>query len=202
MSLNKRASSWYPTFIVVAGLIALTACWLILLNKGGTFEKTLGEPQFMLIDAYQKGENYMMFMDQAGKYSANLAAVELASNGGHFHDSLCGSIDGYAIWNTQSQDCYPEESAIEASYGQLFTKTILQYTSIYINDTADLYYSLEYLEKEPLSIIAKPNRATDMLIYPDGTTSMVIGGMIDYNFETNPPEMASAVEETKPGEVG
>jgi hypothetical protein len=180
MILNKRASSGYPTFIVVAGLIALTACWLILLNKGGTFDKSIGESQFMLISAYQQGENYLMFMDQAGKYSADQAIMDLASGGGYSAEPSCGAIGGYVLWDTKLQDCYPEESTLEASFGQRFNRLLDSYSAIYLGDTAGLDYSLEFAEQEPLTIIARPNRATDILIYPNGSTAMVLGGSIDY----------------------
>jgi hypothetical protein len=202
MIRGKRASSWYPTFIVVAGLIALTACWLILLNKGGAFDKTIGEPQLMFIGTYQKGENYMMFMDQAGKYTVYQASRELASGGGYSDEPGCGSIDGYAIWNSAELDCYPEELAIEYSYDMLFNRIIRSYSSLALNDTANLKYYLEFLNKEPITMIARPNRATDILVYPNGTTIMALGGYIDYSsIKEDLPEIAAA-EPSEPEVVG
>lgn len=158
---NKKASSVYPALIALAGLLALTASWLILLDKSTSFEGIVGENQLSLIQQYQEGENYLFYMDTAAERSAQEAIAGLASKGGYSVGSECGSVSGYALWNSGGKECYPSSPTLLGSFEEQFNSNMNEYSVLaYLPEKNITFYFLEHLPGEELSFIAKPERYT------------------------------------------
>jgi hypothetical protein len=199
---GRKASAVYPTLIALAGLLALLACWLILLDKNATFDTKVGESQFALIQQYQEGENYLHYMDQAAEYSADEAIAGLASGGGYAAaaDSDCGEVGGYTLWLSGGKECYPAQAGLLLSFEEEFNTRMNGYShAAYLPESNITSYTLEY-SADRRAFIAKPERYTDFITriidkdteLPPGATSekrgdkvyvhfVELGGIIDYS---------------------
>jgi hypothetical protein len=178
--LNRRATSWLPMFIFLVGLLALTACWLILLDKDNAFQRNIGDDQYKLIQQYQQGERYLLFMDQAAVYTTYESVRQLAADGGSAGDTDCGTVGGYRLWNQAGISCYPTLNSLAAALPGYYNTIINDYSHVYVNETNITIYSLEYLGNDPLEFIARPERRTDFLMSEDGSQSIVLGEIVQY----------------------
>jgi hypothetical protein len=59
------------------------------------------------LNSYQTAEKTLFLIDQAAKYSAYDAAVELADNGGFYDTSDCGDYLEYQLLYDAGKECYP-----------------------------------------------------------------------------------------------
>lgn len=166
LTKSRKASAVYPTLIAIAGLVALALCWYILLDKTSAFDAKVGEKQFELIQQFQDGEEYLLFMDQAAGYSASWAVLELANGGGYASGSSCGTIGGYEVWNSAGRDCYPTQEQLKVSFWEAFNIAMNSYSHITYLDARNItFYSFDYIDgnDNKLEFIAKPERYTDFV---------------------------------------
>ncbi len=189
---SRKASAVYPVLIALAGLLAILACWYILLDKSSSFESSVGESQFAMIKQYQEGEDYLFFMDQAAEYSAYESVRRLAGNGGYQGGSDCGEIGGYTLWTYGGMECYPSEPDILLAFESEFNILINEYSTLsYLSWEDRNIYTLEYSGTSPLSFIAKPWKYTDFVtkvvdkdaeLPPGATSTKLDGGKILINY--------------------
>ena len=67
---------------------------------------TIGSKQYKVLEAYQKGESALLYVDQAAKYASFQTLYDLGQKGGYYNRSQCGEYLGYSIW-VDENDCYP-----------------------------------------------------------------------------------------------
>ena len=64
----------------------------------------IGEYQVAVLNAFNTGENYLLYVDQAARLSALRSLNTLAKNGGSL-DAPCGDINGTTAWVGEGKDC-------------------------------------------------------------------------------------------------
>ncbi len=160
-------------------------------------EKLLGDLQYALIDKYADAEAYMFYLDQAAKYSLDLAIYHLAEHGGYYDDrgyyeygedtsvkSPCGNYNGYEIWATPDKECYPDYQSSFISYFNLFySKYLAQF------DIEDPYFEIEFsfiddminliATKNPRTqgVYRKDQKPTEVLVAPGRHNEVIQGGI-------------------------
>src|SRR3989344_2270258 len=112
-------------------LIILTTAFFSLYKKYGQFPDgyKIGDRQFSLITAYQKGEAALFYIDQSAKYSLEQSVYYLAKSGGvseievsdaeTFAGHECGKFNDAYVWyqvmkkdgKINTKECFNENSA-------------------------------------------------------------------------------------------
>ncbi|MFH1506288.1 MAG: M23 family metallopeptidase [archaeon] len=83
--------------------------------KSELLHEPLGEKQSALIRTYQRAENSLFYIDQAGEYSYYTSLLDMASSGGIYAKQdvntpavpKCGE-HVYYLWNNDTEECYPD----------------------------------------------------------------------------------------------
>ena len=109
--LEGKKATIMLVFLVLIGITsALTAFFIA---SRGTSQKisNFGQAQLQIIDTYQKGEKALTFVDLTSRIAMHQSAYETTKM-----LTECGSYEGYALWNSETKDCYPEMSFVEEYY--------------------------------------------------------------------------------------
>ena len=106
-----KKGSIFSWALVFVSLIILTTAMLVMIEKKSKFFDrenffTIGSKQFRVLEAYQKGETALLYLDQTARYSSFQALYDLGGTGGYYNTSPCGNYLGYNIWVNET-DCYP-----------------------------------------------------------------------------------------------
>ena len=176
---GKKASAAFITLVVFFGIIALGACWLFLAQKSQGQERRLGETEFMLLRSYQFGEDFMTYLDQAGKYSLDHALISLASKGGVSENPWCGSFNGYTLWNSAGRDCFPTRDFVKDSLSKTFTFTLNEYLLVFLPKEELLSYSLDFINEDSLTIRAIPENRLEFIIGKTGKDEKIHPGIME-----------------------
>jgi lipoprotein-anchoring transpeptidase ErfK/SrfK len=118
--------------------------------------KELGDLQYEFIDKYAEGEAYLFYLDQASKYALDLAFYNLAEHGGFFDDlgyfeyeesvsadSECGQYNGYEIWASGEEECYPDYTT---NFGDYFDMFFSKYMAQFDIENPYYDFSVVYME--------------------------------------------------------
>ena len=87
---NKKGLD-YAAWLVLVVFITIVYLYIQLATKVEGFQVSIGESQVAVLNAYQDGENALLYVDQAAKYSAYQAAGTLAQRGAVLKDA-CGTL--------------------------------------------------------------------------------------------------------------
>jgi hypothetical protein len=161
---GKKGSPWFVFFIVMSGIVALTFSWHFVVEKTQGTEKKLGENQFTLLEVYQFGEEFQLYLDQAGRYSAYHTIHDLSAAAGMQGASECGNFSNYNLWNLKDKDCFPTGEQIKSSFAAQFGITLDRYLQLYILPPSQLGYQLDFIQADPLTIRAIPYNKLDFAI--------------------------------------
>jgi len=132
-------------------LIILTTAFFSLYKKYGQFPDgyKIGDRQFSLINAYQKGEAALFYIDQSAKYSLGQSVYDLAKSGGvseievsdaeTFAGYECGKFNGAYVWyqirkngeKHDTKECFGENYA-EINLPYIFNKNLNKYLLNYL----------------------------------------------------------------------
>ena len=128
---NKKGSFFVP-FIVVVAFLALITIFIALSIKyaGVTAGHDLGERAFSVYNAYLRGEEALLYLDQSAKYSSAFAMRDIA-NAQINLSADCGTYEDVYLWNTEDKECYPDSSLVKKEYVNVFSGYLDQYLSQY-----------------------------------------------------------------------
>ena len=128
---NNRKANVFSALIVIA-LVAIFAYGSVqMIAKRHTLGMQIGEKQFQVFDAYNKGESALLFVDLAAKESIKETSTQLAgllksSCGGYFgeadYDSKCGE---------KTRTCFPSETEVKNRFIDEFRKRLDTYVSLF-----------------------------------------------------------------------
>jgi len=159
--MTKKASlfSWALVFV---GLIILTSAMVIMIEKKNRFVDdeglfTIGSKQYKLLGMYQKGENALLFVDLAAKYSVYDSLYYLGLNGGYSNTTLCGDYLGYPIWVNGTginKNCFPD-------FKRSFTELMQDNMNKWLSNYPETYfpkdnYEFSLLDNSILGIALEP----------------------------------------------
>lgn len=144
--------------VLVTIAVLITA--MILIGKETDYFRTqAGLRSLNVFNDYQKGERFLLYIDQSAKYAAYNAIFEIAGNGGFIGASECGDYKGYNMLNNvNEQSCIP-----------LYEENIRNKTIENLKKYMDIYPAGE----KALFMIKKPYFEYDLLFYEEnliGTT--------------------------------
>lgn len=128
--MNKKGI-FVPTLVVVT-LVILIYAYVVLTTKGLDLpspSKVIGEVQLKMVEQYQRGEEILLYVDQAAKHSGYKAADDLGENGGFYNNFPCDRIKEYTIWQL-SGECNPVEN-LEDNFKNYFNKNLNVYLRSY-----------------------------------------------------------------------
>lgn len=107
MLKNKKGLD-YAAMMVLVSLIVVVYMYIQLSAILEGFQVNIGESQIALLNAYQQGENTLLYVDQAAKFSAYRALDSVARTGG-VATSDCGTLEGQgsaiAAWTAKGKNC-------------------------------------------------------------------------------------------------
>jgi D-alanyl-D-alanine dipeptidase len=135
--------------VVLLTFVALLIAFIML--KDQRFLKTedqtqaLGGKPFVIIETYQRAEDALFYADVAAKHALPEALVAIARRGGYFGGDLlenedplnpvepsdCGSYVAN-LWNSESQECYPDISKNLGVTFQAFHEDLLSEYSLLV----------------------------------------------------------------------
>ncbi len=161
---GKKGSPIYILLVVMAGIVALSFCWFIIVNKTQGVERKLGENQFALLEVYQFGEEFRLYVEQAGRYAAYYTIHSLAGAAGTDAGSECGVFNDYQLWNLKDKDCFPATDSIKESFANQFSNVMDEYMQLYLTPPDQLDYQLDFIKINPLTIRAIPYNKLDFAI--------------------------------------
>ncbi len=134
--LRNRKGMDYAAMMVLVVALCLIYLYIQLQNKVNAFPARIGESQVAVLNAYQKGESALAYVDQAAKYSAYKALDALAQRGG-VKDNECGVIDEQgkkiSVWAKQGrpvEDCLSKVRQYDA-FNEIVNGHLTIYSSKY-----------------------------------------------------------------------
>ncbi|MEM4239667.1 MAG: hypothetical protein QXK08_00535 [Candidatus Woesearchaeota archaeon] len=131
--LRSKKGLDYAAVMVIVVVVLVIYLFIRLSAKLEPFEVRIGEYQVALLEAYQQGENALLFVDQAAKFSAYKALDTLAQRGGMKSDD-CGTIieKGRKIyaWTKHGADCTDSVQPYDA-FGELMNGQMAVYLAKY-----------------------------------------------------------------------
>ncbi|MEM4247176.1 MAG: hypothetical protein QXR48_00415 [Candidatus Woesearchaeota archaeon] len=132
MLKNKKGID-YSAMMVLVTLILVIYMYIQLASKVESFETPLGGSQVALLNAYQSGENALLYVDQSAKMSVYRALDEVAASGAVV-EAKCGIIEEankkiYA-WSARGMLCLDSVQPYEA-LNAAFNKQMDVFTSKY-----------------------------------------------------------------------
>ncbi|MBW2970897.1 hypothetical protein KY320_01920 [Candidatus Woesearchaeota archaeon] len=168
MRLTKTKKAWvlFMWMVVIMVFVALTR-----FHQGWSARrlpsKEIGSKQFELFYMYQQGENIQFYVEQSAKYSAQATAQDFAELGTSISGS-CGSYEGYALLNSETQECYPTDTTFTERFAELFTQKFNAFIDAYPTEFGDLSsaqirYNLEITQDNGLVIIGTPKTAINIV---------------------------------------
>jgi hypothetical protein len=107
---NKKGMD-YSAFLVLVVFIAVIYLFIQLYSKMDVFELRVGDNELALMNAYESGDEFLLFADQSAKYSVYRAVGDLAGHGGFVSGrEPCGSLSfanlKYSLWFKGGNKCY------------------------------------------------------------------------------------------------
>ncbi|MBN2567207.1 M23 family metallopeptidase [Candidatus Woesearchaeota archaeon] len=136
---GRRALIFVP-FVVIMLLAALITALVLLSQKGDPFnERFIGMSQYEVIDAYQKGEDALLYIDLSAEHAARQALFDLGQGGGYDllggtyneEESPCGTYLGFASWGDTQKTCFPRPAQLEDAFEIYFSRNLDEYLNAY-----------------------------------------------------------------------
>ncbi len=178
---NKKAAMPFNMIIVVMTAVILVYAWAQLNYKYNSFNEIIGEKQYKLLAAYNKGENALLYIDLSAKYSLQQAVYDLAKSGGIQEISdisldepsatwECGEYYGTNVWlevkksdgKYNEKECFDESSARNnLKYG--FDKKLNQFLANYPEKIPTSNYDYEIKGNLEVLGIAKEQMKIDII---------------------------------------
>jgi len=125
---HKKSQLFNLSLIIVTIVVFITAMFFIGDNTEA-FRQQVGVRAFNILDTYQWGEKFLIYVDQAAKYSAFNAVYGIADNGGFIGDSECGRYIEYNLLsNADGRECVPD---YEANLEKQVLENLNKYLDIY-----------------------------------------------------------------------
>lgn len=122
---KKKGTAWQYYFLIFAFYIGVVAYFITTINF--TFDGFIGENAYKLLEAKQKGDEALFFLQLSSKLATQQAIYELADKGG-MDFSACGDYYGYTLWQSENQEkasqCIPSRKTGRVTF-QLFFEDIL-----------------------------------------------------------------------------
>ncbi|MFW6450253.1 MAG: C40 family peptidase, partial [Nanoarchaeota archaeon] len=115
----RKKGVLFSVMLLVITLIALTTLAVILMNQQAQIERAVGERQFELISATERGEMALNYLDLAVSFLANDAIQNISKTGGFSGETDCGEYRDVNMWNCQENETYgsfPMHSDVESSF--------------------------------------------------------------------------------------
>lgn len=129
--------------------------------------KYIGEHQLALLKTAQDAEQFLLYLDQSAKFSAEQSLYTLAKGGGYSDKSGCSEYLGYTSWLSKESKCYPFE--IEEQLSKEINDNLYSYLYSYRNYPV-IAYNAPAFSNAPASGIggATGNVVLDTAIDADG----------------------------------
>lgn len=119
---GKKGTALQYYFLILAFYIGLVAYTINAMNF--TFDGFIGENSYRLLEAKQKGDEALLYLQLSSKLSAQQSIYDLAQKGG-ISFSPCGAYYGYSLWQEQQQDgsmqdCHPTKEEAKLTFQNMF----------------------------------------------------------------------------------
>lgn len=166
MMFRGRKGLDYASVFVLVTLILSIYLVIQVTTKLESFEVKVGESQVAVLNAYQSGEDALLYVDQAAIYSSYWALDGVARRGGMV-ETPCGTIqegsEAISAWTAQGKNCL---SAVQpyGAFSVAFNKRMNTFAKAYQNavlpeDNYELFVQAETVTGtalQPASVWVKP----------------------------------------------
>ena len=154
IKMQKRANVQFFSLLSIVIIISLVYVQIAIHKKPIEFAKELGGIQVAVLNAYNKGERLVFYIDQSAKYSVIKTLSTLAKNGGiisekedMFDKAICENYLGYNVLTSQDKNCLPLTN-IKETFEIVFNNEFENYLSKYPYLDIGAYIYDEYIIKE------------------------------------------------------
>lgn len=172
---KKKGSAIYSFMILVGAFLVLTWAYAVItsdefMNRPPE-EKVIGSKQARLFSIYQQGEDMLLYLDFAARYTAFQSIYDLATTGGYYGESECGRFKGYTIWKLGSVEpyCYPEMGVISEGYQKYFNRSFGPYLRKLDNSFTNFTYYVSASGGEETTISGAANKRILMVMPYDAS---------------------------------
>ena len=159
--------------IIFAFFVAIgTFFYYLIISQNQPLGDYIGDFQLNLIRNFQTGDDVLLYIDQSAKYTLQRTIFGLASNGGFYSQSECGSFGGANIWaviekeSKIGKECYPNEDSLNKNFKNYFDNILSDYLASYPD--AYIPISYEYELKDNLEIVGKAKENLEIGIAQKG----------------------------------
>jgi len=153
----------YAAMMVLVTFVAVSYLYIQLAAKLEPFQVKIGENQVALLNAYQRGEDALLYLDQAASMSAYQAMHTLAMQGG-MAEKPCGQVtdDSQTVnaWTMNGTACFDAVQPYDA-YAQMLNSKLNAYIDLY-----NLKHENERLPLDNYEIFVQQNTVTGTAIAP------------------------------------
>ncbi len=133
-------------YLMAFGLIAATVFFFVISSEKLNFQNYVGENQINILRASLRGENSLIYVDEAAKLSFDNTSYELAAKGGLI-GSGCGEYAGYNIIFCNSESVLDKETA-QDNFKKLFHDKLILYLLAYPDIALPVNYDYHIVEGE------------------------------------------------------
>ncbi|AJF61610.1 TPA: M23 family metallopeptidase [Candidatus Woesearchaeota archaeon] len=147
-------------FTVLLGIFFIMALLPLAMNisfmNQGKFGKSIGESQLILLRTYEKGEKILYYIDQSAVHSLRQSLYNASQAG--FSSGDCGTYDGHNLWNSETEECYPNlKEAVKESFMSEFKDYLGSYAAF-----PDIEYEFYFAEGDVIIGKAASELAMDV----------------------------------------
>jgi hypothetical protein len=186
---SKKAMIFHVMMVIVTFTVLLFALSM-LDKKYQSLGGPIGSKQAEIFNAYAKGENILLYIDQAAKLSAEKAIYDLGQKSGFSLSSSCGVNSRVLLWQKGAQECYPD---IYSNFNILFNQNMDIYLGKYpkLNIPKNNYNVLIYNNQligtaiEPLTINIYEQIANTNVVPKVATYSIKPSFNIKFSYNTD-----------------
>ena len=132
---NKKGID-YAFLLAFVVFVCIIYLFVVLNGKLNEMHWKIGEHEVALLNAYQKGEEQLLYVDNSARISAWQAVDSLAEVGG-MPDQDCGTVNRsigttvvqYTYWKSQNQDCLDKSNVYE-EYSDVLNEKLNNYLKL------------------------------------------------------------------------
>lgn len=121
MITKNKKSMIFPFGLGLVLLMTLLRIFFLVNSRLGDLsgEFSIGDNQLKIYSAIQKGEQAIIYNEQAFSLALQQILYDTAENGGYETYSRCGTYKGYKLWRTNDTECYPDFQELKNRVGKL-----------------------------------------------------------------------------------
>src|SRR3989338_7668493 len=139
--IKSKKAMFFELFVVFGMVFVLTWALTNISEKKKQFLGDDGKPLYIgerelgVLNAYQKGENLLLYVDQSAVYSSQQAVYDLGQSGGYYNLDENDKYIGHSLWQTKNKENYPDNKILKSNLKNFLNDNL----NIHLKDYSSAY---------------------------------------------------------------